>query len=45
MFINADTNELVGTINGTRFNIPKSVSRIRIEPKEPVTVGYGKCNN
>ena len=38
---NADTNELVGTINGTRFNIPKSVSRIRIEPKEPVTVGYG----
>ena len=38
---NADTNELVGTINGTRFNIPKSVSRIRIEPKDPVTVGYG----
>ena len=38
---NADTNELVGTISGTRFNIPKSVSRIRIEPKEPVTVGYG----
>lgn len=38
---NADTNELVGTINGSRFNIPKSVSRIRIEPKEPVTVGYG----
>ena len=38
---NADTNELVGTINGTRFNIPKSVSRIRIAPKDPVTVGYG----
>ena len=38
---NADTNELVGTINGTRFNIPKSVSRIRIEPKDPTTVGYG----
>ena len=38
---NADTNELVGTINGTRFNIPKSVSRIRITPKDPTTVGYG----
>ena len=38
---NADTNELVGTINGTRLNIPKSVSRIRIAPKDPVTVGYG----
>ena len=38
---NADTNELVGTINGTRFNIPKSVLRIRIEPKDPTTVGYG----
>ena len=38
---NADTNELVGIINGTRFNIPKSVSRIRIAPKDPVTVGYG----
>ena len=38
---NADTNELVGTISGTRFNIPKSVSRIRIAPKDPVTVGYG----
>ena len=38
---NADTNELVGTINSTRFNIPKSVSRIRIAPKDPVTVGYG----
>ena len=38
---NADTNELVGTINGSRLNLPKSVSRIRIEPKEPLTVGYG----
>ena len=38
---NADTNELVGTINGTRLNLPKSVSRIRIEPKELLTVGYG----
>ena len=38
---NADTNELVGTINGGRLNLPKSVSRIRVVPKESVTVGYG----
>ena len=38
---NADTNELVGTINGGRLNLPKSVSRIRIEPKNELTVGYG----
>ena len=38
---NADTNELVGTINGGRLNLPKSVSRIRVEPKDTLTVGYG----
>ena len=38
---NAATNELIGTIGETQLNIPKSVSRIRVEPKEPLTVGYG----
>ena len=38
---NAETNEFIGTIQGGRLALPKAVSRIRIEPKNPMTVGYG----
>lgn len=38
---NADTNELIGTIQGGRLKLPANATHLRIEPKNPMTVGYG----